>query len=709
MPAQKSAFQKTTAFVIIAALLLVSLMPTIVSSEDLGTIKVLLLNGAANYQQLATVSSPNELTVATNSVVPFTKQLKQNEQLGIQFDRYLLQVVETTDLNQVITLLSKVQGIAELNIKPTIEIISKNSQTTYRLIAGSYASLEELNQVKKTINDKIQVNGKALGSLYWSLGQYNTIEEANQAIVELGKNSFAGYLVQVFANNQWRYEVWVGEASTLEEQSNLRLAILAKLPSVSLQDAAAANYLIYKKTAYLKGSQLESYQLLNFSPEAKVSIKATGENTAIKVRERSYSGSSNSYRGELTIQLFNGKISVVNTLSLEKYLYSVVGSEMNTSWHLEALKAQAVAARTFAYSKMLYPRNSIAQIYDTVDDQAYYGVAKEASKVIQAVDETKGYVVLSNNKPISTFYSSNAGGITSSGAEAWGESIPYASAAKTSTFDSLVLDTTMKWYRVIRDNGQTGYIRSDLINLLDKPHSLGLQYGIVNDTAVNFRTGPSIYRFPVIATLPLGEELSIIEIVYENNPYSWIAGPFTADFLLTNINKYQLPTSSPLIKPPLDLQVIERGVSGRVTLIADGSKPIPVKYPDYYRTLFGSLDAGVQSTLFTIVQQGRVEVLGANGAKKTIINNPENFSTISASGTQTLNAANNRQSEYVILSGSGEIKLATKEQTYILRGQGFGHGVGMSQWGAKGLADSGYNYQGILQYYYNNIVIKQIY
>lgn len=81
----------------------------------------------------------------------------------------------------------------------------------------------------------------------------------------------------------------------------------------------------------------------------------------------------------------------------------------------------------------------------------------------------------------------------------------------------------------------------------------------------------------------------------------------------------------------------------------------------------------------------------------------------SADGTKVLTQVNNNQDEYFILSGNNEIRVATKDQNYVFTGNGLGHGIGMSQWGAKGMADAGNTYQDIVGYYYENVQLKQIY
>lgn len=686
-----------------------TMLPARASSQNLNEIKVLLLNGKGANEHYVTLSSQNGINLTTNAQVPYTYQNTTNENVSIQYDRYHLQLLETTSLSAAQGMVDKVQAYTAKKLIPNIEVIDRNGQQSYRVIVGGFDTYEAANSLKLELNQKLNIDSKILGYLYWSAGEFTNATDANNKAQELKNNGFYGYVVNVFNGTGWVYQVWVGQASTIDEHQQIKTAITAKIPSINLTEANYNSpYAIEKQNGTVKSNVISTNPLIVLSRSTVTTVKANDTASTITVKERSYQGNSNSYRGELSLRLNNGDLAVINTLPLETYLYAVVGSEVGYTWPQEALKAQTVAARTFAYTKILNPRSNLFHIYDTTDDQAYYGVAREASTIRTAVDGTKGQVLLYNGKPITAFYSSNSGGTTSHGSEVWGNDVPYTSV-KQSPWDAVVLETTPKWYRLMRSNGETGYIRSDFIDVSTTKNDLGMNLGKVNGDNINFRTGPSVHRFPVITTLPKGEEVIILETVYENNAYSWIAGPFTAEYMMQNANLYQKAGQPQFTQPILDLQVVERGPSGRVTMIADGDTPIPVKYPDYYRTLFGGLSKGVQSTLFDIEQTGRIEVLGAGGYSVSVVNNKNQTYVQSATSLTTLASANKSQEEYVVIDKDKNFRLATKDQKYILHGNGLGHGLGMSQYGIKGMAEAGYNYQEILRYYYNNIEISKIY
>lgn len=116
---------------------------------------------------------------------------------------------------------------------------------------------------------------------------------------------------------------------------------------------------------------------------------------------------------------------VINQVDLEEYVKGVVPSEVNSSWHPEMLKAQAVAARTYAlYQQML----SASREYDvaaTVQDQVYKGKTGIDDAVVRAVDETRGLVLTYENAPIYAAFSSTAAGLTEDAVIVWSKEYPY--------------------------------------------------------------------------------------------------------------------------------------------------------------------------------------------------------------------------------------------------------------------------------------------
>jgi len=130
------------------------------------------------------------------------------------------------------------------------------------------------------------------------------------------------------------------------------------------------------------------------------------------------------YRGKLLIKNVNGALTVINDIPVEEYIRGVVPSEMSPSWEYEALKAQAIAARSFALANLGKQAKYGYDLKDNTEDQAYGGASCETDRTNKAVNETEGLVLTYDMKIISAYYSASAGGYTNT--TAWGGvNLPY--------------------------------------------------------------------------------------------------------------------------------------------------------------------------------------------------------------------------------------------------------------------------------------------
>lgn len=131
------------------------------------------------------------------------------------------------------------------------------------------------------------------------------------------------------------------------------------------------------------------------------------------------------YRGRVLVVPRENRVTAINWVDLEAYLYSVLGGEMPTSWPQEALKAQAVAARSYA----LYQREqNRANLYDVGSDtasQVYRGLAAEAAPTIAAVNATRGQVLTYRGRVIEAVFHASSGGMTENVEDIWQQSLPY--------------------------------------------------------------------------------------------------------------------------------------------------------------------------------------------------------------------------------------------------------------------------------------------
>lgn len=131
------------------------------------------------------------------------------------------------------------------------------------------------------------------------------------------------------------------------------------------------------------------------------------------------------YRGYFIVYNRNGALTIINHVDIEDYIKGVVPSEMPSSWNHEAHKAQAIAARSYALANLGKRANAGYDLKDTPEDQAYGGATVESLQTNNAVDETKGIVLIYDLKIIPAFYSASAGGQTCSASDVWMKNLPY--------------------------------------------------------------------------------------------------------------------------------------------------------------------------------------------------------------------------------------------------------------------------------------------
>jgi stage II sporulation protein D len=128
------------------------------------------------------------------------------------------------------------------------------------------------------------------------------------------------------------------------------------------------------------------------------------------------------YRGSIQVDVTGGKLRAINFVGLEQYLYGVVPSEMPFKWLPEALKAQAVVARSYALATR---RTGAFDLYPDTRSQVYLGIEHEKPSTNAAVDATAGQVVLYQGQVAKTYFFSTSGGRTASAEDVWGEPVPY--------------------------------------------------------------------------------------------------------------------------------------------------------------------------------------------------------------------------------------------------------------------------------------------
>ncbi|UJF31976.1 SpoIID/LytB domain-containing protein [Paenibacillus hexagrammi] len=535
--------------------------------------------------------------------------------------------------------------------------------------------------------------------------------------------------MQEDAAGKLQYSVWLGSEAAVEQLTVLKQKAVKAAPGIPLQTADTNKPYLLKRldvTASTTGTD----GVIHFA--AGVSGQTTRihpKQQGITVKERS----NRNYRGDLELSAYHDKLTLINVLPTEQYLYSVVGSELNSSWPAEALKAQAVAARTYAIKQGL--KYEIAQVSDSTIDQAYYGLQSEFPAAIQAVDATKDEVILNKDGLIMPVFSSNAGGKTADPSEVWDNPASYLRSVYSP--DQGAEAGKAKWYRIQLADGRTGYVHSLYLKDTGQKNAQGQPIFESTDENVNIRLAPYVDNNanPAIDQLALKQKVTVLDEEMESNAYSWIRGPYDADTLKSKLSAAGIAINGPL----QSLEVSKRGPSGRVVEMKANGQVIEVEYPDAIRSLFG----GLPSTLFEIEQAGSytgntaspadgasdapagAAIAGASetasaGDQMYVLSGSQSTPTaVKASdlvavgatgqakplsqsgGTQTAAGSTPQPS-----SASSSVTLSGKQQI-VFRGTGFGHGLGMSQWGAKGFAEQGYDYKKILQTYYTGVTITK--
>lgn len=322
------------------------------------------------------------------------------------------------------------------------------------------------------------------------------------------------------------------------------------------------------------------------------------------------------YRGGIVIKRLPGSdMTVINYLDLEKYLYGVLPEEMTDNSPLEALKAQAVAARSYAISTINKHQDLGFNLCTTTNCQAYGGYEAEKPKTNMAVNETAGKVITYDGKIITPFYHANSGGYTEDSENVWSAKLPYIRGVKD---DFSLGGPNSSWTKV--------YEEGEIEKILN---SAGFNIGKIKDIYVEEYSDNGRVLSLIISD-------GIREINLAKGKTRTIFGPT----VIKSMN-FHISTNADHYIMSSDMSNVERK----------------------------SMDDLV--------------ILSADESKKT-----------------------SRGNTYRISNGDDHVSSSSGPQKYIFNGKGYGHGLGMSQWGAKKMAELGYEYEDILKHYYTGTTIE---
>ena len=323
------------------------------------------------------------------------------------------------------------------------------------------------------------------------------------------------------------------------------------------------------------------------------------------------------YHGDAAFYIIEEyKLLSINIVTIEEYLKGVVPSEIPPSWNEEALKAQAVAARTYAVANTYNKSNYGYHVVDNQNSQVYGGIHREYTSTNKAVEDTKNQLIYYNNSLITAFYHSTSGGKTADSGNVWSITLPYL-RSKEDAFSNISPHT--EW--------NIDYTKDELIKILTE------DFGVED-----------IY------------DMEIIEI---------------SD----------------------DERVIETSIKtdkGEVNLIKEE-----------IRAVLGY--SKLKSTWFTINKNNQITIQGYTDNLKS---NLAEKNKLSFDGNKVLDTTISYNKKESILSKEEKFQINTSPDNFTLVGRGWGHGIGMSQYGAKQMAEEGFTYDEILEYYYTGVTVK---
>ncbi len=345
------------------------------------------------------------------------------------------------------------------------------------------------------------------------------------------------------------------------------------------------------------------------------------------------------YSGAFTYpRVTGGNLNVYNVLDLESYVKGVIPYEMSGGWSLEALKAQAVCARTYACRTSKHLSAYGFDVCNTTCCQVYYGqgsgsvCATEQSDA--AVEETEGERLYYRGALVQdAVYHSSNGGATEDAANVWGGEKGYLKG-KADPYESRISIPNYSW--------SVTYTADELTWILDQK---GYNVGTVKNVYVSEYT-------------PMGNVKKVT--VEGSRDTLTVSGDTCRNIFYSSTYQKSVPS--------LRFSINGGGPSGASGGVVVNSG-----------TALTGLD-GVS----VISSGGKVSQLDGDSA-----------SVITSSGISGVSAA-----------GGGTVKpTSSKNGTFTITGTGNGHNVGMSQYGAKAMAENGYDYEEILEFYYTDITI----
>lgn len=363
-----------------------------------------------------------------------------------------------------------------------------------------------------------------------------------------------------------------------------------------------------------------------------------------------------SYRGIIDfIHNSDGTITAVNVIDLEEYLYGVVASEIPSSYEYEAIKAQACAARTYALYKWNRESDIGYDICDSTHCQAYMGYDYEDSTTRQAVIDTEGELIYYNGSPIEALFFSSSGGYTEDAVNVWGTDVAYLKAVD----DSQEINCP-EWERTITLDDLDNLIQTNGYNI---GSATGMRIAIDNKTN-------RVQKLEILGT----EGTKTITLEACRTVFGSIGSSFNSrNYTITN----------GVVESGGKTETVTSNVIG--TFISEPLEGFEVG-SDY---VIGADCAVIYSNA------SGAKAYGYDGKEIDLDDIPNIDDLITT--TTTVTTSN---------STSGTTVISSKGSTIKIKGYGIGHGVGLSQMGANGMAKNGADYKEILKHYYTGVTVE---
>jgi peptidoglycan hydrolase-like amidase len=517
----------------------------------------------------------------------------------------------------------------------------------------------------------------------------------------------------------------------------------AKFTMVLALDPNYAGAVAKASLQYRTLVELDGGRLIVLPKSGKVRIDPPGD-TAIEFENRTYRG---------VIEVFGNArdtFTVVNELPVEQYLLGVVPAELNPTafGQIEALKAQAVAARTYVVRNMGQYKNEGFDICASDSCQVYMGHGAEQSLSTQAVTETSGVIATYKDRPINALYSSTCGGRTEDAENIFGDKVPYlvSTICEYKHPEPLAFSTTRSfpdWKDgVLAVGGVSNFTQARKFMGLPgqgepastDPAALAtfirqaFYPSVITASDLSFATEQGI--LPASGTIPMKEIL--FRLIDKKSAFEWQQGVLTSwdgKVMKLVINgqprEFRLNPDAPIYQRVGDDRLAMRQGSWIGGELVDFRAVADEIQMLVYRINFANPAADRYSRL-ALWQTHRTRQELDAAFKPLNIGGFENMRVIGRGPSERL-----LNTEIVGSSGRNLVRALRLRTLLGLRdslfsfdiernaqgevlgmtfyGRGWGHGVGMCQVGAYGMALDGATYEQILKKYYKGIDLKKMY